>query len=108
MTQFSDFQISDALKQRIAALNYITPTPVQAGAVPPALEGRDVLAFTMQGSAVDKILREARDQNAGLIVMGGPPEAAAHNRQSFYLDPLLQLACPPCAAPSSHPPCSSH
>ena len=33
-------------------------------------EGRDAIAFTMQGSAIDKILREARDQHAGLIVMG--------------------------------------
>jgi ATP-dependent RNA helicase RhlE len=50
VTQFSDFQISDALKQRITALNYITPTPVQAGAVPPALEGRDVLATAQTGT----------------------------------------------------------
>lgn len=50
MTQFSDFQISDALKKRIAALNFITPTPVQAGAVPPALEGKDVLATAQTGT----------------------------------------------------------
>jgi len=50
VTQFSDFQISDALKKRIAALNFITPTPVQAGAVPPALEGKDVLATAQTGT----------------------------------------------------------
>ena len=50
MTQFSDFQISDALKKRIAALNFITPTPVQAGAIPPALEGKDVLATAQTGT----------------------------------------------------------
>ena len=50
MTQFADFQISDALKKRIAALNFITPTPVQAGAVPPALEGKDVLATAQTGT----------------------------------------------------------
>ena len=44
MTQFSDFNISDALKKRISALSFVIPTPVQAGAVPPALEGKDVLA----------------------------------------------------------------
>jgi len=50
VTQFSDFQISDTLKKRIASLNFVTPTPVQAGAVPPALEGRDVLATAQTGT----------------------------------------------------------
>jgi ATP-dependent RNA helicase RhlE len=50
VTQFSDFNISDALKKRVASLNYITPTPVQAGAVPPALEGKDVLATAQTGT----------------------------------------------------------
>ena len=50
MTQFADFAISDALKQRIETLNFIIPTPVQAGAVPPALEGRDILATAQTGT----------------------------------------------------------
>jgi ATP-dependent RNA helicase RhlE len=50
VTQFSEFAISDALKQRIASLNFVTPTPVQAAAIPPALEGRDVLATAQTGT----------------------------------------------------------
>jgi ATP-dependent RNA helicase RhlE len=50
LTQFNDFQISAALKKRLAACNFITPTPVQAGAIPPALEGRDVLATAQTGT----------------------------------------------------------
>jgi ATP-dependent RNA helicase RhlE len=50
VTQFSDFNISEALKKRIASLNFVTPTPVQAGAIPPALEGRDVLATAQTGT----------------------------------------------------------
>ena len=50
MTQFSEFNISEALKKRIAALNFVTPTPVQAGAIPPALEGKDVLATAQTGT----------------------------------------------------------
>jgi len=50
VTQFSDFNISDMLKQRVAALNFIAPTPVQAGAIPPALEGKDVLATAQTGT----------------------------------------------------------
>ena len=50
MTQFSELNISEALKKRIASLNFVTPTPVQAGAIPPALEGRDVLATAQTGT----------------------------------------------------------
>lgn len=47
---FSDFNISPALKSRLAAANFTTPTPVQAGAIPPALEGKDVLATAQTGT----------------------------------------------------------
>lgn len=47
---FSDFNISDSLKQRLAAANFVTPTPVQAGAIPPALEGADILATASTGT----------------------------------------------------------
>ena len=50
MNQFSDFDISSVLKKRLAAANFVTPTPVQAGAIPPALEGRDVLATAQTGT----------------------------------------------------------
>lgn len=47
---FTDFNISDSLKKRLTAAGFITPTPVQAGAVPPALEGRDILATASTGT----------------------------------------------------------
>jgi ATP-dependent RNA helicase RhlE len=50
VNQFSDFQISANLKKQLAAANFITPTPVQAGAIPPGLEGRDVLATAQTGT----------------------------------------------------------
>ena len=49
-TQFSQFTLSPALLARIDANKFITPTPVQAGAIPPALEGRDVLATAQTGT----------------------------------------------------------
>jgi ATP-dependent RNA helicase RhlE len=48
--QFSDFNLSAALKQQLAHCNFVTPTPVQAGAIPPALEGQDVLATAATGT----------------------------------------------------------
>jgi ATP-dependent RNA helicase RhlE len=47
---FNDFAISDSLKQRLSAAGFMTPTPVQAGAIPPALEGDDILATASTGT----------------------------------------------------------
>jgi ATP-dependent RNA helicase RhlE len=49
-TQFSQFSLSAALLARLAANKFETPTPVQAGCIPPALEGRDVLATAQTGT----------------------------------------------------------
>ncbi len=47
---FDDFDLSDKLKDRLHAAKFITPTPVQAKAIPPALEGHDVLATAATGT----------------------------------------------------------
>jgi ATP-dependent RNA helicase RhlE len=50
LNEFAALPISAALKQRLAKANFITMTPVQAGAIPPGLEGRDVLATAQTGT----------------------------------------------------------
>lgn len=50
MTQFTDFNLPPALHASLKAMGYETPTPVQAVAIPFALEGRDVMAIAMTGS----------------------------------------------------------
>lgn len=47
---FTDFNLSQRLKDRLSAAGFVTPTPVQAKAIPPALEGRDVLATAATGT----------------------------------------------------------
>lgn len=47
---FTDFDISQSLKDRLTAAGFIKPTPVQAGAIPPALEGDDILATASTGT----------------------------------------------------------
>jgi ATP-dependent RNA helicase RhlE len=47
---FTDFNISDSLKNRLASAGYVIPTPVQAKAIPPALEGADILATASTGT----------------------------------------------------------
>jgi ATP-dependent RNA helicase RhlE len=48
--QFNDFKISDSLKSRLASAGFKIPTPVQAKAIPPALEGSDILATASTGT----------------------------------------------------------
>jgi ATP-dependent RNA helicase RhlE len=49
-TQFSQFSLSPALMARLDANKFEIPTPVQVGCIPPALEGRDVLATAQTGT----------------------------------------------------------
>src|ERR1700736_4103625 len=48
--RFTDFNISDSLKNRLTNANFTIPTPVQAKAIPPALEGADILATASTGT----------------------------------------------------------
>jgi ATP-dependent RNA helicase RhlE len=47
---FNELPLTPELQKRLAALNFVVPTPVQALAIPPALEGRDVLATAQTGT----------------------------------------------------------
>lgn len=42
--------LSAFVQERLAKLEFITPTPVQEAAIPPALEGKDVLATAQTGT----------------------------------------------------------
>jgi len=50
MTTFTELPLSVALQHRLAAAQFITPTPIQAGAIPPALEGKDVIGTAQTGT----------------------------------------------------------
>jgi ATP-dependent RNA helicase RhlE len=50
MKNFSELPLSSYTKERLAAANFLVPTPVQAAAIPPAIEGKDVLATAQTGT----------------------------------------------------------
>lgn len=50
MESFTELQISPYIKERLTAAGFVVPTPVQAAALPQALEGRDVLATAQTGT----------------------------------------------------------
>src|SRR5271163_4293637 len=50
MTTFTELPLSAALQQKLAAAQFITPTPIQAKAIAPALEGKDVIGTAQTGT----------------------------------------------------------
>jgi ATP-dependent RNA helicase RhlE len=77
-TLFSEFSLSPALMTRLNANKFETPTPVQAGCIPPALEGRDVLATAQTGTGktlgylipiVENLLKSDTRGAAALILL---------------------------------------
>ncbi|MAB81950.1 MAG: DEAD/DEAH box helicase [Phycisphaerae bacterium] len=47
---FSALQLSEPIVRAVTAKGYVSPTEIQAGAIPPALEGRDVLGTAQTGT----------------------------------------------------------
>lgn len=50
MQNFSELPISTYMKESLSAAGFTQPTPVQAAAIPKALEGKDVLATAQTGT----------------------------------------------------------
>ena len=50
MTKFSDFALSATLQNALKSEGYEDPTPIQAQAIPLALEGRDILGIAQTGT----------------------------------------------------------
>lgn len=50
MTKFSDLNLNPKVLKAVEEAGYEIPTPIQAGAIPPALEGRDVLGIAQTGT----------------------------------------------------------
>lgn len=91
MNHFSELPISPALKSRLAAANFTTPTPVQAGAIPPALEGKDVLATAQTGTGktlsflipIIERLQQTQNKQAKALVLLPTRELAMQVEQGF-------------------------
>jgi len=50
MTTFSELPLSSAIQRKLAAAQFINLTPIQERAIPPALEGRDVIGTAETGT----------------------------------------------------------
>lgn len=47
---YAEMNLPETLKQALAKMNFITPTPIQEQCIPAVIEGRDILGTAMTGS----------------------------------------------------------
>ncbi|AXX97387.1 DEAD/DEAH box helicase [Profundibacter amoris] len=86
MTKFADLKLSPKVLKAVEAAGYETPTPIQAGAIPPALEGRDVLGIAQTGTG------KTASFTLPMITMLSRGRARARMPRSLVLAPTRELA----------------
>ena len=86
MTKFTDLNLNPKVLKAIEEAGYETPTPIQAGAIPPALEGRDVLGIAQTGTG------KTASFTLPMITLLARGRARARMPRSLVLCPTRELA----------------
>ncbi len=86
MTKFSDLALDPRVLQAVAEAGYETPTPIQAQAIPHALQGRDVLGIAQTGTG------KTASFTLPMITLLGQGRARARMPRSLVLAPTRELA----------------
>jgi ATP-dependent RNA helicase RhlE len=86
MTKFTDLNLNPKVLKAISEAGYETPTPIQAGAIPPALEGRDVLGIAQTGTG------KTASFTLPMITLLARGRARARMPRSLVLCPTRELA----------------
>src|SRR5579864_2438395 len=90
MVRFTDLPISLYLQARLAAAEFVTPTDVQAAAIPHAIQGKDVLATAQTGTGktlaflvpiMEKLLAQPRAGIESLVLVPTRELAMQINQQ---------------------------
>ena len=87
---FSELGLSPALCTTVARLGYTIPTPIQAQAIPVALQGRDLMAGAETGTG--KTAAFALPMIERLRITGGPRRGTPGKPRSLVLAPTRELA----------------
>ena len=93
LNHFSELPLSAFLQEKLAASKFTVPTPVQAAAIPLALEGKDVLATAQAGTGKTlafllPMLEQLLKDRAAM----SPVEAKMPGIQALVLVPTRELA----------------
>lgn len=86
MTKFSELNLNPKVLKAVEEAGYDTPTPIQAGAIPPALEGRDVLGIAQTGTG------KTASFTLPMITLLARGRARARMPRSLVLCPTRELA----------------
>nr|WP_265499211.1 DEAD/DEAH box helicase [Paracoccus beibuensis] len=86
MTKFADLKLDPKVLQAVVEAGYESPTPIQQGAIPPALEGRDVLGIAQTGTG------KTASFTLPMITLLGRGRARARMPRSLVLCPTRELA----------------
>ena len=78
MTTFTELPLSAALQQKLAACEFTTLTPIQAQAISPALEGKDIIGTAQTGTGktlaflipvIEMLSRDSSPQPSALVLL---------------------------------------
>jgi ATP-dependent RNA helicase RhlE len=94
MTSFAELPLAEPLRRALVELDHKTPTPIQARAIAPLLEGRDLLGCAPTGTGktgafalpiIDRLLRQPRKDSRGprVLVLTPTRELAIQIDESF-------------------------
>ncbi|TDL84227.1 DEAD/DEAH box helicase [Palleronia sediminis] len=86
MTTFSDLKLGPKVLRAIEETGYETPTPIQAQAIPAALEGRDILGIAQTGTG------KTASFTLPMISLLARGRAKARMPRSLVLAPTRELA----------------
>ncbi len=87
MLSFSELSLHEALQRAIAATGYTEPTPVQAKAIPAALEGRDLIVSAQTGTG-----KTAAFMLPALSLLAEEPRKIGRGPRVLVLTPTRELA----------------
>jgi len=86
MTKFTDLKLDPRVLTAISEAGYESPTPIQAEAIPPALEGKDVLGIAQTGTG------KTASFTLPMITLLAKGRARARMPRSLVLAPTRELA----------------
>lgn len=103
MNQFSQFNLPEPILKALEVLNFKTPTPIQAKAIPLALNGKDLIATAQTGTgktaafAIPALIHLIKNPNVNALVLAPTRELAQQIdlfwRQLTKFNPDMRSAC---------------
>mgnify|MGYP002235434233 FL=1 len=105
---FNDLKLSAPLLKAVSEAGYETPSPIQASAIPPVLEGRDLMGCAQTGTGktaafalpmLDRLSAAAPRRKGAVRASSLPPPASWPSRSARASTPTASTSN--CAAPSS-------